>query len=181
MIKLDIIIKFMSIIKKIQKTDKIYVRNFIFGIEDSLVSTIGVVSGIAITGADRRTILLTGIILIFVEAFSMGAGSLISEHSVEEYRMGKHRAIPTHLKAALVMFLSYFIAGFVPIAPYLLFGVSLAFWMAIFLSLVTLFILGVVNAVIFKVKIFSHGLEMLAIGGITILVGVLVGTFLDYI
>ena len=171
----------MPIIKKIQNTKTIYIRNFIFGIEDSLVSTIGVLSGIAIAGVDRRTILLTGIILVFVEAFSMGAGSLISEHSAEEYSKGKHRAVPSHMFGALIMFASYFIAGFIPIIPYILLDVSYAFWISIIISLCTLFILGIVNAKIFRVKVLSHALEMLTIGGIAILVGVLVGKIIDYI
>jgi VIT1/CCC1 family predicted Fe2+/Mn2+ transporter len=49
----------------------IYLRNFIFGVEDSLVSTVGLLSGVAVAGVASRTILLTGVVLIFVEAFSM--------------------------------------------------------------------------------------------------------------
>ena len=52
-----------------------YFRNFIFGVEDSLVSTVGLLSGVAIAGVPSRTILLTGVVLILVEAFSMAAGA----------------------------------------------------------------------------------------------------------
>jgi len=48
-----------------------HLRNFVFGVEDSIVSTVGLVSGIAIAGLPKTEILLTGAVLIFVEAFSM--------------------------------------------------------------------------------------------------------------
>ena len=61
-----------------------YFRNFIFGVEDSLVSTVGLLSGIAIADVPGHTIFLTGVVLIFVEAFSMAAGTFLSEYSAEE-------------------------------------------------------------------------------------------------
>jgi len=60
-------------------------RNFIFGVEDSLVSTVGLLSGIAAADTSRFTIITTGIVLIFVEAFSMGIGSFLSEETSEQF------------------------------------------------------------------------------------------------
>ena len=40
-----------------------YLRSFIFGVEDSLVSTVGLLSGVAIANASRDTILLTGTVV----------------------------------------------------------------------------------------------------------------------
>lgn len=168
-------------LKHLQKTKKLYIRNFIFGVEDSLVSTVGLVSGIAIVGVPKQTILLTGIVLIFVEAFSMGAGSLISEHSVEEYSRGKHKATPAHFFGAVIMFISYFLSGFVPLLPYILLNTASAFWVSIICSLITLSLLGIINAKIFRIKMFSHAFEMFVIGGLAIGVGVGVGKLVDYI
>lgn len=67
-----------------KQTFALYVRTFVFGVEDSLVSTVGLLSGLAIAGAARGTIILSGVTLIFVEAFSMGIGSLLSEHQKED-------------------------------------------------------------------------------------------------
>ena len=53
--------------------------------EDSLVSTVGLLSGVAVANVPMTTILLTGLILIFVEAISMAAGSFLSEYSAEGY------------------------------------------------------------------------------------------------
>ena len=63
----------------------LYIRNIVFGVEDSLVSTVGLLSGIALGDIPRSTILFTGLVYIFVEAFSMAVGSFLSEESVEEY------------------------------------------------------------------------------------------------
>ena len=48
----------------------LYIRNFVFGVEDSLASTVGLLSGIATAGVNASTIVVTGAVLIFVEAFS---------------------------------------------------------------------------------------------------------------
>src|SRR3989338_4103836 len=46
----------------------VYIRNLIFGVEDSLVSTVDLLSGVAAAGVPRSVIFLTGVVLIFVEA-----------------------------------------------------------------------------------------------------------------
>lgn len=154
-----------------------YVRNFIFGVEDSLVSTVGLLSGIAVAGLSKHNIFLTGIVLIFVEAFSMGVGSYLSEESAEEYTRAKKSL---SLQGALIMFFSYFAAGFIPLAPYLVFSVNPAFFISIILSLVALFMLGLVSSKIFKTDhTLRHGIRMLIIGGAAIAVGIIVGKLVN--
>lgn len=87
-----------------------YVRNFIFGVEDSLVSTVGLLSGIAIADVGRSTILLTGMVLIFVEAVSMAAGSFLSESSAENYASKHESPLRLSVPASAIMFFSYFLA-----------------------------------------------------------------------
>jgi len=150
-----------------------YVRNFIFGVEDSLVSTVGLLSGVAVAGLPKKEIFLTGIILIFVEAFSMGAGSYLSEESAEEFTGAKKSL---SLQGSLIMFFSYFAAGFIPLAPYLVFSVNSAFFTSVALSLVALFMLGMVSSKIFRANhTLRHAVRMLVIGGMAILVGIVIG------
>ena len=85
-----------------------YFRNFIFGVEDSLVSTVGLLSGVAIAGVAKETIFLTGIVLIFVEAFSMAAGSFLSESTAEEYESGSNKVERSSFISGAVMFFSYY-------------------------------------------------------------------------
>src|SRR3989338_159296 len=97
-----------------------YFRNFIFGVEDSLVSTVWLLSGVAIAGVPRTTILLTGLVLIFVEAFSMAAGSFLCEYSAEGYVSGVDSPTKSNLISGVIMFFSYLVSGFIPLSSYLI-------------------------------------------------------------
>ena len=156
-----------------------YLRNFIFGVEDGLVSTVGLLSGIAIAAVPKATIILTGIVLIFVEAFSMGVGTLLSEHTAKEFMKKKELTLKGSFSNSGVMFFSYFIAGFIPLAPYLFFDTIIALKLSVAASLLALFILGATSARLFKINMVKKGLEMLIIGGIAIAIGVIVGRFVQ--
>ncbi|MFH2019203.1 MAG: VIT1/CCC1 transporter family protein [bacterium] len=153
-------------------------RNFIFGVEDSLVSTVGLLSGIAAANTSRLTIITTGIVLIFVEAFSMGIGSYLSEETSQQY--SSHRKIShiTVFKAALVMFISYLLAGLIPLSPYLLFTGPRAEIYSILATLSSLIILGIYTARLFRGNILSKALEMFLLGGLATLVGIVIGSLL---
>ena len=153
-----------------------YLRNFIFGVEDSLVSTVGLLSGVAIAGMEPKQIFLTGIILIFVEAVSMSAGSFLSESSAEEYVSQSEKVTKKSYFAALVMFFSYAISGFVPLLPYLFLPLSTAFVVSIVLSILALFALGVISAKLSKTHFLKGALRMAVIGGVAILVGAGIGS-----
>src|SRR3989344_5251596 len=96
-----------------------YLRNFIFGVEDSLVSTVGLLSGV-----------------------SIAAGSFLSETSAEEYSTGQSAAPQRPLLGGFVMFASYFLAGFIPLFPYMVVAGETAFMLSISLSVAALFALG---------------------------------------
>lgn len=155
-----------------------YFRNFIFGVEDSLVSTVGLLSGVVIAGMTSREVFVTGVILIFVEAISMAAGSFLSESSAEELATGSEKTSRKSYFASFVMFISYFISGFIPLAPYLFLPSDTALLVSIGASLAALFVLGVIGAVLTRTRILTNALRMLVIGGIAIGAGVLVGTVL---
>lgn len=152
-----------------------YFRNFIFGVEDSLVSTVGLLSGIAIAGMTTQQIFVTGMVLIFVESLSMSAGSFLSEASAKDFS-GDESAHPRHTYiAAAIMFASYFVSGFVPLAPYLLLPVGTAFPVSVGASITALFALGIASGTISRVGLVRSGLRMAFIGGAAIVVGVTVG------
>ena len=159
------------------KTTELYLRNIIFGISDSLVSTVGLLAGIDAAGTARETILLTGIVYAFVEAFSMAVGSFLSEQSAEEYEVKGEAAGAGPFTAGVVMFVSFILASFIPILPYLIFGLTAALWCSIGFSLVALFIVGMISARIVKVNVMSHAVKMMFLGGAAIVIGVIVGKF----
>lgn len=156
-----------------------YFRNFIFGVEDSLVSTVGLLSGIAIAEISREAIFLTGVVLIFVEAFSMAAGSYLSEHSVAGYTKTPEGSEKHNLISGVIMFFSYFISGFFPLFPYLFWKVDIALPISILISVVALFVLGLIGARISRIGLIKNGIRMALIGGIAIGIGLLAGTTLS--
>jgi len=156
-----------------------YLQNFIFGVEDSLVSTVGLLSGVAVVGTSAKMIILAGVVLIFVEAFSMGVGSLLSENVAKEFKEGREISIRRSFVPSVIMFLSYFFAGFIPLAPYIFLDVKTAFSVSIVSALLALFALGMVSARLTGREMFRHGMEMFVIGGVAIGLGVLVGTIVN--
>lgn len=152
-------------------------RNFVFGVEDSLVSTVGLLSGIAAVGTARETVILTGVVLIFVEAFSMAVGTFLAEHSAEEAVRRVHDGTTEKDSrlAGAIMFVSYFVSGFIPLAPYLLWESVTGLWVSVVASLIALFVLGVVSAHMSRVPVLRAAFRMLLIGGSAVGVGVLVG------
>ena len=153
-----------------------YIRSFTFGVEDSLVSTVGLLAGLDAGGATHAVIIGTGLIYLFVEAFSMAVGSFLSEHSGAEYlKEGSRTAVRRSFKDGAIMFLSFAVAGFIPLFPYFLAIQSTGLIVSVALSLATLFALGAVNAKFTRTGFWKKGLEMLLLGGVAIGVGVLIG------
>lgn len=155
----------------------LYIRNFIFGVEDSLVSTVGLLSGIAFGNVSHSTILLTGFVYVFVEAFSMAVGSFLSEDSAQEYAAKTEVPDRLPILGSIVMFVSFVIAGFIPIFPYLISSGVSALYGSIILSLIFLFILGFVNGKISSVKPWRRALRMAILGGFAIGIGLFVSQF----
>ena len=154
-----------------------HVRNFVFGVEDSLVSTVGLLSGVAAAGTEKSTILLTGVVLIFVEAFSMAAGSFLSDQSANEFATQQDLPLSRSFSGGVIMFISYFVSGFIPLAPYIFLSGESAFSFSIGASLAALFVLGAFGSSVSKVNLWKGGLQMALIGGIAIGIGVFVGHF----
>lgn len=154
-------------------------RNFIFGVEDSLVSTVGLLSGVAIAGVPRETIVLTGVVLILVEALSMAAGSFLSEVSAEEYEAAGAPTSRRSVWAGAVMFGSYFVAGFVPLFPYVVYPPGAAFQLSIVYSLLALFALGLLSGALSRSNLWRAALRMALVGGVAIAAGVGAGLLLS--
>lgn len=164
----------MNLFTKIRNPE--IVRNLVFGTEDSLVSTVGFVSGIASAGVAPRTIVVSGFVLILVEAFSMAVGSLVSSNSAEEVVGQKEISYKRSVKNAVVMFVSYVIAGVCVLAPYCMFSVGVAFTTSIGVALVLLFLLGVLSGYYAGIAPVRKGISIALIGGTAILIGVAVGS-----
>jgi VIT1/CCC1 family predicted Fe2+/Mn2+ transporter len=155
-----------------KRVNQTLVRNFIFGAEDSLVSTVGLLSGVAFAGVERSTIFLTGVILIFVEAFSMGVGSYLTEYITHPDK-DPQKKIST--KAGIIMFISYIITGVIPLSPYIFFSGNNALILSVCFSLIALICLGILSSFLSKTNIVKNTIRMFVLGGSAIAIGIIVG------
>jgi len=60
------------------------IRSVVFGVEDGLLSTLGVMTGIAAGTNNKGVIILSGFVVVLVEALSMGAGTYLSSKSEKQ-------------------------------------------------------------------------------------------------
>lgn len=152
-------------------------REIIFGLEDGLVSTLGVVTGIASGTANQRIVILSGFILVIVEALSMAAGTYLSNKAeADQERLRRHRnhhASPA--LGGLVMGVAYIAGGAVPLSPYLFTTLSLGLQISIVLTVVTLFMIGIFKGVITKTPAVRSGFEMAVVSISAAMVGYLIG------
>lgn len=160
------------------KNSALYLRTIIFGINDSLVSTVGFLSGISVAGVPKATIVLTGIIYALVEAFSMAMGDFLSEESAEEY-MSKSVVNNRHsVTAAVFMFISCVLASLIPLIPYIIFTAGAALMVSVGLSVLSLFVVGALSARFSRLPMLWRGARMALLGGGAIVMGVAIGTFM---
>jgi vacuolar iron transporter family protein len=154
-----------------------YLRSIVFGFQDALVSTTGVIVGVATGTGNRDIVILAGVITILVESLSMGVGQYMSEKAVHQMdKSGKHT--DNLYIGAVLMLASYFLGGLIPLTPMLFFDVTTAIAITILASLAGLFILGYLKAKIVKVNPLHSAVEILILGGITTAIGIVVGNYL---
>ena len=154
-----------------------YLRSILFGLQDGLVSTTGVVVGIATGVHDKPIIVLAALVAVTVEASSMAAGQYSSEKAVHQLdKIGKHT--DNLAMGTALMFVSYFIAGMIPISPILLLDLSIAPMVSVTLAFIFLFIVGFVKGKIVEHQALKSAIEMFIIGGIATTLGLIVGHLL---
>ena len=154
-----------------------YLRSTMFGLQDGLVSTTGVVVGISTGVSDKSIIILASLVAVTVEASSMAAGQYSSEKAVHQMdKEGKHT--DSLAIGAVVMFLSYLTAGMVPIVPMIIFELPNSRILSIALAFLGLFTLGYLKGRLVKHQPLRSALELFIIGGAATAVGLIVGHIL---
>ncbi|MEK6968872.1 MAG: VIT1/CCC1 transporter family protein [Nanoarchaeota archaeon] len=74
------------------------IRDFVFGMEDGLVSNLGLVLGVYIGGGNTFAIILAGLASMFAGAFSMSAASYLSAKSQREVFENEIKTVEINLK-----------------------------------------------------------------------------------
>ena len=155
-----------------KKINADYFRSVLFGIEDGLVSTTGVIVGISTGTGDQRVIILAGIVAVIVEAMSMGAGEMLSEKTVLQIR---HKNSSPAILGGVLMFCSYAAAGMIPVLPFLFWPVKTANFFSVAFALMSLFILGYVKGKVIKVPALKSAWEIFLVGGMATVAGLIIG------
>ncbi len=152
---------------------KEYLQSAMFGFNDALVSTTGVIVGVSTGTNNKQIVLLAGVVTILVEALSMGSGQYLSSKSA--HQLDNSDALRVPIISGVIMFIAYFLAGLVPLLPILIFPIGYSREVAIVAALVGLFVLGYLKGKIVKVSPIKSAVEILVIGGIATVVGIVVG------
>lgn len=163
------------------KSRALYLRSIIFGINDSLVSTVGFLAGISVAGVPTGTIVLTGVVYMLVESFSMAMGDFLSEESAEEYESRSNVKDRPSIISALFMFVSCVLASLIPLTPYILFSANTALVVSICLSVASLFAVGIISARLSRLPLLWRGVRMASLGGAAIVLGVAIGVFMPVV
>ncbi len=164
-----------------------FMREIVFGLEDSLVSTLGAVVGIAAGAPSRNIVILSGLVLVVVEAISMAAGSYLSSKSADEAerefaREGKKKDAPMEhhpIRGAFVMGAFYVLGGCVPLTPFLLLPLAQASIVAVVVTACTLFLVGMFAAWISRRSLVRGGMEMLVVSLSAAGAGYAIGSFVS--
>lgn len=159
------------------------VREIIFGLEDSIVSTMGVVVGIAAGTDNRYIVVLSALVVVAVESLSMTAGTYLSNKSQMEIDLAggdvgflsDRHLIRRSASESLVMGISYILGGFVSVIPFFLLEPLSAIVPSIVLSVSVLFAIGFVKGKIAKINKVKSGLEMSLISLTAALIAYLIG------
>ena len=156
------------------------IRAAVFGIQDGIVSTLGIVMGVAGAQLAGEAIVIAGIAGLASGAMSMAAGEYVSVQTQRELlALGTVLSDDENvnpLKAAAANGGLFIGGGFVPLMPFLL-GTGLAAISAsILLSILALYVTGAVLTRLTKRSPVKSGMRMLIIGGGAGVIGYLVGT-----
>ena len=159
--------------KTIQKE---YLQSAMFGFNDALVSTTGVIVGISTGTNNKAVVILAGVVTILVEALSMGSGQYLSSKSA--HQLDKQDSFRVPLISGIIMFWSYFAAGLVPLIPIFFFPMNYSRDVAIVASLIGLLVLGYAKGKIVDVSPIRSAIEIFVIGGLATAIGIVVGSIL---
>ena len=151
-----------------------YLRSLMFGLQDGIVSTTGVVIGISTGVSDKAIIVMAALVAVAVEASSMAAGQYSSEKAVHQMdKSGKHT--DNLYIGALIMFIAYMMGGAFSIVPIIAFDQPAAKIFAIASAFTGLFIIGYLKGYLVEHRPLRSAIELFIIGAIATAVGIIVG------
>ena len=158
-----------------------FLRDFVFAADDGIITTFVVVAGSFGAGLAPSVALTLGFANLLADGFSMATGIYLGAKSEVEYEKSKndpHWESNSPVKQGLITFVSFDIAGVLPLLPFL-FAIRASFSASAALVGLSLFGLGVVKGIYTKKSPVKSGLETFLIGGIAATLAYAVGFLVD--
>ncbi len=161
------------------------IREIIFGVEDGAIGNLGLVIGMIQGMASTNLIILAGLATMIAQAISMSAGNYLSIKSEKEYfqvrsqeRMyGKeYSQHKSPVKSSFVMGFSVIIGAAIPLSALFLFNGKSGIIPPLSITLVGLFLLGMVKARYTFRHWLRSGMEVVLIGFCAALAGYVIGS-----
>ena len=152
----------------------------VFAADDGIITTFAVVAGAVGASLPSGVIIILGFANLFADALSMASGHYLGVKSEIDYQKaeGDNKDLArSPLKHGLVIFVSFVLAGLIPLIPYLL-NLSASFLASALLVAASLFAIGAIRAYLAKKNILSGGLEMFIVGGLAAVIAYFVGLML---
>lgn len=157
-----------------------FLKDIVFSASDGIVTTFAIVTGSIGAALPAHVVLVLGFANLFADGVSMAAGNYIGTKSETEYEKAKgnkNKEGAPHLHA-IITYVSFCSAGFVPLIPYV-FKLEPYVPLSILLVGLTLFIVGALRSKMVGKRLLSGGLEMMTVGGFAAFVAYAVGYFLQ--
>jgi VIT1/CCC1 family predicted Fe2+/Mn2+ transporter len=146
-----------------------YLRDMVYGATDGIITTFAVVAGVAGGALSAKVALIIGAANLVADGLSMAVGNYLSIHSNEGVRraagLPEEEAEPA--RHAVATFLSFALAGLLPLAPYIVpLDPAWRFPSAIALTLGALFGTGLFRAAVTGEDWRTSGVQMLGLGAL---------------
>ena len=157
-----------------------YLRDLVYGANDEIITTFAVISGITGASLQSCTAVIVGMANLLADGFSMGASNFLSirsEEAVLAIRKEPARE-PFPLRHGLATFLAFVLAGSIPLLPYAIGMGAHGFVVGAGITLLTLFTVGLLRALITDLHWLRAGMEMLAVGALAAGVAYTVGAWI---
>lgn len=161
-----------------------YLSDAIFSASDGIVTTFAVVAGSAGATLNPNIVIVLGFANLFADGFSMAVGRYFGVKSEIEYETVKGKDARSYegspINHAVISFLSFDLAGIVPLLPFI-FNFDSPFVSSSILVGIAFFVVGLSKSIFRKKLALRSGIEMLVIGGFAAMLAFGVGFLINKI
>lgn len=158
-----------------------YLGDSVFAASDGIITTFAVVSGVSGASLSSSVVLILGFANLLADGLSMAFGNYMNIKSQIEYEkaLGKKVVIKSPLKHGAVTYISFVVAGFLPMIPYI-FNLGNKFLYSIIIVGLSLFFVGALRSIFTHKNFLKGGAELLLLGGLTAVFAYFTGYFVEY-